>query len=82
MAALRGSQHHRSVYTASPHRLQWLGRAVGRTPRLAESARPVIRYLGCIRWYRRLVAKQYDGSKTRRPGRPSTHVSHTLRFDT
>jgi putative transposase len=25
-----------------------------------------------LRWYRRLVAKQYDGSKTRRPGRPST----------
>src|SRR5260370_37393115 len=24
------------------------------------------------RWYRRLVAKKYDGSKTRRPGRPST----------
>src|SRR5262249_51659723 len=25
-----------------------------------------------LRWYRRLVAKKYDGSKTRRPGRPST----------
>jgi hypothetical protein len=25
-----------------------------------------------LRWYRRLVAKQYDGSTTRRPGRPST----------
>ena len=25
-----------------------------------------------LRWYRRLVAKKYDGSKTRRPGRPPT----------
>jgi transposase InsO family protein len=25
-----------------------------------------------LRWNRRLVAKKYDGSKTRRPGRPST----------
>ena len=25
-----------------------------------------------LRWYRRLVAKKYDGSKTRRPGRPGT----------
>jgi putative transposase len=25
-----------------------------------------------LRWYRRLVAQKYDGSKARRPGRPST----------
>ena len=25
-----------------------------------------------LRWYRRLVATKYDGSKARRPGRPST----------
>jgi hypothetical protein len=25
-----------------------------------------------LRWYRRLVAKKYDGSPTRRPGRPTT----------
>src|SRR4029434_2392681 len=25
-----------------------------------------------LRWYRRLVAKKYDGSQNRRPGRPST----------
>jgi hypothetical protein len=25
-----------------------------------------------LRWYRRLVAKKYDGSNRRRPGRPST----------
>src|SRR5262245_63535489 len=28
-----------------------------------------------LRWYRRLVAKKYDGSKARRPGRPSTKVA-------
>jgi putative transposase len=25
-----------------------------------------------LRWYRRLVAKKYDGSKQRAPGRPRT----------
>src|SRR5262249_2892116 len=25
-----------------------------------------------LRWYRKLVAHKYDGSKTRRPGRPTT----------
>ncbi len=25
-----------------------------------------------LRWYRRLIAKKYDGSKMRRPGRPPT----------
>ena len=25
-----------------------------------------------LRWYRTLIAKKYDGSKRRRPGRPST----------
>ena len=25
-----------------------------------------------LRWYRRLVATKYDGSQTRRPGRPAT----------
>ena len=27
-----------------------------------------------LRWYRRLIAKKYDGSKTRKPGRPKTAV--------
>lgn len=27
-----------------------------------------------LRWYRRLVAQKYDGSKTRRPGRPPTKL--------
>jgi hypothetical protein len=25
-----------------------------------------------LRWYRRLIARKYDGSRTRRPGRPKT----------
>ncbi len=27
-----------------------------------------------LRWHRQLIAKKYDGSKTRRPGRPKTAV--------
>ncbi len=27
-----------------------------------------------LRWYRRLIAKKYDGSRVRKPGRPSTAV--------
>ncbi len=27
-----------------------------------------------LRWYRRLIAKKYDGSRARKPGRPSTAV--------
>jgi hypothetical protein len=27
-----------------------------------------------LRWYRRLIARKYDGSKTRKPGRPKTAV--------
>ncbi|MCH7709923.1 MAG: helix-turn-helix domain-containing protein, partial [Myxococcales bacterium] len=27
-----------------------------------------------LRWYRRLIAKNYDGSKARKPGRPRTAV--------
>ena len=27
-----------------------------------------------LRWYRRLIAKKYDGSKSRKPGRPRTGV--------
>ena len=26
-----------------------------------------------LRWYRRLIAKKYDGSSKRGPGRPRTH---------
>ncbi len=27
-----------------------------------------------LRWYRRLIAKKYDGSRVRKPGRPKTAV--------
>ena len=27
-----------------------------------------------LRWHRQLIAKKYDGSKTRRPGRPKTAI--------
>ena len=27
-----------------------------------------------LRWYRRLITKKYDGSKSRKPGRPRTGV--------
>jgi putative transposase len=33
-----------------------------------------------LRWYRRLVAKKYDGSKTRRPRRPPTLAGNELNF--
>ena len=29
-----------------------------------------------LRWYRRLVAKKYDGSQKRRPGRPKHQAGH------
>jgi putative transposase len=51
-------------------RLALKGRVLGRR-RLADIA-GIVTPDTILRWYRRLVAKQYDGSKTRRPGRPST----------
>src|SRR3989442_4735083 len=51
-------------------RLAVKGQALGRR-RLADVAGIVTRDT-ILRWYRLLVAKKYDGSKTRRPGRPST----------
>jgi hypothetical protein len=46
------------------------GKVVGRR-RLASIA-GIVTPDTILRWYRRLVAKKYDGSKGRRPGRPST----------
>jgi hypothetical protein len=46
------------------------GRVLGRR-RLADIA-GIVTPDTILRWYRRLVAKKYDGSKTRRPGRPTT----------
>src|SRR5262249_11174517 len=51
-------------------RLALKARVLGRR-RFAEIA-GIVTPGTILRWYRRLVAKKYDGSKTRRPGRPST----------
>src|ERR1700719_1792742 len=46
------------------------GKVLGRR-RLADIA-GIVTPDTILRWYRRLVAKKYDGSETRRPRRPST----------
>src|SRR6516165_1015929 len=51
-------------------RLAVKGKVLGRR-RLAAVA-GIVTPDTILRWYRRLVAQKYDGSKTRRPGRPST----------
>jgi hypothetical protein len=51
-------------------RLAVKAKVLGRR-RLAEIA-GIVTPDTILRWYRRLVAKKYDGSTTRRPGRPST----------
>jgi len=51
-------------------RLAVKGKVLGRR-RLADIA-GIVTPDTILRWYRKLVAKKYDGSKTRRPGRPST----------
>ncbi len=51
-------------------RLAVKGRVLGRR-RLAAVA-GIVTPDTILRWYRRLVAQKYDGSKTRRPGRPRT----------
>jgi putative transposase len=51
-------------------RLAVKGKVLGRR-RLADIA-GIVTPDTILRWYRRLVAKKYDGSKTRRAGRPPT----------
>src|ERR1700681_4905694 len=51
-------------------RLAVKGKVLGRR-RLADIA-GIVTPDTILRWYRRLVTKKYDGSKTRRPGRPRT----------
>jgi hypothetical protein len=51
-------------------RLAVKGHALGRR-HLAEVA-GIVTPDTVLRWYRHLFAKEYDGSKQRRPGRPST----------
>jgi putative transposase len=46
------------------------GKVLGRR-RLADIA-GIVTPDTILRWYRRFVAKKYDGSQTRRPGRPRT----------
>ena len=63
-----------------PKRIRWTdaqrrllaekARAVGRAA-LAELG-PVVTPDTLLRWYRKLVAAKYDGSKRRKPGRPRT----------
>lgn len=51
-------------------RLAQKGKVLGRR-RLGDIA-GIVTPDTILRWYRRLVAKKYDGSRKRRPGRPST----------
>jgi hypothetical protein len=69
---LRAAQGSRRLRLTDDHRrrLAVKGKALGRR-RLASIA-GIVTPDTILRWYRRLVAKKYDGSKTRRPGRPST----------
>ena len=55
---------------AQPRRLAIKGKAIGRK-RLGEVA-SIVTPDTILRWYRELVAQKYDGSGTRRPGRPRT----------
>ncbi len=53
-------------------RLAGKGKVLGRR-RLADVA-GIVTPDTILRWYRRLVARKYDGSKTRLPGRPRTQA--------
>src|SRR5215472_13090222 len=68
---LRAAQGSRRLRLTDDQRrrLAVKGNVVGR--RLASIA-GIVTPDTILRWYRRLVAKKYDGSKARRPGRPST----------
>ena len=69
---LRSAQPSRRLRLTDDQRrrLAVKGKVVGRR-RLASIA-GIVTPDTILRWYRRLVARKYDGSKTRRPGRPST----------
>jgi hypothetical protein len=70
--ALRAAQGSRCLRLTDDQRrrLAVKGKILGRR-RLAAIA-GIVTPDTILRWYRRLVAQKYDGSKTRRPGRPST----------
>ena len=69
---LRAAQGSRRLRLTDDERrrLAVKGKVLGRR-RLADVA-GIVTPDTILRWYRRLVAKKYDGSKGRRPGRPST----------
>ena len=67
LRAVNGSRRLR-LTDDQRRRLAVKGKVLGRR-QLAAVAR-IVTPDTILRWYRRLVAKKYDGSKTRRPGRP------------
>jgi len=69
LRAVNGSRRLR-LTDDQRRRLAVKGKVLGRR-QLAAVAGIVTPYT-ILRWYRRLVAKKYDSSKTRRPGRPPT----------
>jgi len=69
LRAVNGSRRLR-LTDDQRRRLAVKGHVVGRR-RLAAVA-GIVTPDTILRWYRKLVAKKYDGSQTRRPGRPTT----------
>ena len=69
LRAAQGSRRLR-ITDDQRRRLAVKGRVLGRR-RLASIA-GIVTPDTILRWYRRLVAQKYDGSKARRPGRRST----------
>jgi hypothetical protein len=69
---LRSAQGSRRLRLTDDQRrrLAVKGQVLGR--RRLASAAGIITPDTILRWYRRLVAKKYDGSNRRCPGRPST----------
>ena len=69
---LRAANGSRRVRLTDDHRrrLAVKGKALGRRQLAAVAG--IVTPDTILRWYRRLVATKYDGSKARRPGRPST----------
>jgi hypothetical protein len=69
LRAVNGSRRLR-LTDDQRRRLAVKGRVLGRRHLAAVAG--IVTPDTILRWYRRLVAKKYDGSKTRRPGRPTT----------
>jgi Homeodomain-like domain len=69
LRAANGSQRLR-LTDDQRRRLAVNGKALGRRQLAAIAG--IVTPDTILRWYRRLVAQKYDGSKSRRPGRPPT----------